>query len=133
MKKEWDVEEEKIRNSEIYEAITKLNFPIIYTTNYDRCLEKAMDILGKKYKTIVDVKDMADLEPDIVQIVKFHGDVMDKDSIVLSESQYFDRLNFETSLDIKLRADMLGKSILFVGYSLSDINIRMMLYKLNQL
>lgn len=133
MKKKWDVEEEKIRNSEIYEAITKLNFPIIYTTNYDRCLEKAMDIWGKKYKTIIDVKDMANLEPDIVQIVKFHGDVMDKDSIVLSESQYFDRLNFETSLDIKLRADMLGKSILFVGYSLSDINIRMMLYKLKQL
>ena len=133
MKKKWDVGEEKIRNSEIYETIAKLNFPIIYTTNYDRCLEKAMDIWKKKYKTIVDVKDMADLEPDIVQIVKFHGDVMNKDSIVLSESQYFDRLNFETSLDIKLRADMLGKSILFVGYSLSDINVRMMLYKLNQL
>lgn len=34
-------------------------------------------------------------------------------------------------LDIKLRADALGKSILFIGYSLTDINIRYLLYKLH--
>ena len=28
---------------------------------------------------------------------------------------------------------MLGKSILFIGYSLSDINIRFLIYKLDQL
>ena len=28
---------------------------------------------------------------------------------------------------------MLGKSILFIGYSLSDINIRLLIYKLDQL
>lgn len=133
MKRKWNVKKEAIRNSELYKTIIDLNFPIIYTTNYDRCLEKAMDIWKKKYKTIVEVKDIADIEPDTVQIVKFHGDIMVKDSLVLSESQYFDRLSFDTSLDIKLRSDMLSKSILFVGYSLSDINIRLMLYKLNQL
>ena len=101
--------------------------------NYDRCLEKAMNIWKKKYKTIIDVRDIVDLERDTVQIIKFHGDIMAEDSIVLSESQYFSRLNFDTSLDIKLRADMLGKSILFIGYSLSDINVRLMLYRLNQL
>src|SRR5262249_11941150 len=45
----------------------------------------------------------------------------------------FERLEFESALDIKLRADMLGKCLLFVGYSLSDINIRYMLYKLHKL
>lgn len=133
MKEKWDVAEEKIQNSELYKTITQLNFPIIYTTNYDRCLEKAMNIWKKKYKTIIDVRDIVDLERDTVQIIKFHGDIMAEDSIVLSESQYFSRLNFDTSLDIKLRADMLGKSILFIGYSLSDINVRLMLYRLNQL
>ena len=35
-------------------------------------------------------------------------------------------------LDIKLRSDSLEKSLLFIGYSLSDINIRYMLYKLHK-
>lgn len=96
-------------------------------------LGKGNEYLEKKYKTIIDVRDIVDLERDTVQIIKFHGDIMAEDSIVLSESQYFSRLNFDTSLDIKLRADMLGKSILFIGYSLSDINVRLMLYRLNQL
>lgn len=51
----------------------------------------------------------------------------------MTESSYFSRLDFESPLDIKLRSDMLGKSILFVGYSLSDINIRYLLYKLDQI
>jgi len=34
----------------------------------------------------------------------------------------FDRLYFSSPLDIKLRTDALGRSILFIGYSLSDVN-----------
>jgi hypothetical protein len=71
--------------------------------------------------------------PNTTQIVKFHGTFDDDESLVLTESSYFDRLEFESALDIKLRADMLGKCLLFVGYSLSDINIRYMLYKLHKL
>ena len=69
----------------------------------------------------------------IQQIIKFHGDTISDSSIVLAESDYFERLAFESPLDIKLRADMLSKSILFLGYSLSDINIRLLIYKLDQL
>jgi hypothetical protein len=36
-------------------------------------------------------------------------------------------------LDIKLRSDVLGRSVLFIGYSLSDINIRYFFYKLAKL
>ena len=45
----------------------------------------------------------------------------------------FDRLEFESALDLKLRADTLGKSLLFVGHGLGDINIRYLLYKLHKL
>lgn len=31
------------------------------------------------------------------------------------------------ALDIKLRSDMLGKTILYIGYSLEDINMRFLL------
>src|SRR5207249_3109444 len=50
----------------------------------------------------------------------------------LTESSYFSRLDFESPLDVKLRYDMPGRSVLFIGYSLSDINIRYMMYKLHR-
>ena len=53
--------------------------------------------------------------------------------IVLTESSYFRRLDFESPLDIKLRSDMLGKSLLFLGYSMTDINMRLLIYKLDRL
>ena len=37
------------------------------------------------------------------------------------------------ALDIKLRSDMLGKTILYIGYSLEDINMRFLLYKLSKI
>ena len=42
-------------------------------------------------------------------------------------------LSFESPLDLKLRADVLGSSVLFIGYSLSDINIRLLFYKLSKM
>ena len=133
MDQNWNVEEQKIKESSIYESIVNLNFPLIYTTNYDQCLETAFRAWDKKYKKIVGVDDLVEIEEGIPQIIKFHGDTITDDSIVLTESSYFSRLDFESPLDIKLRSDMLGKSILFVGYSLSDINIRYLLYKLDQI
>lgn len=41
-------------------------------------------------------------------------------------------MNFESPLDIKLRSDVLGKTVLFLGYSLSDINIRYLLFRLQK-
>ncbi len=119
-----------ISKSDIHKLITEMNFPIVYTTNYDRWLEKAYEHYGVKHRKIVNVGDIAKVEKDDVQIVKFHGDFDDDDSIVLTESSYYDRLNFEHPIDIKLRSDVLGKSVLFIGYSLSDINIRLLFYKL---
>ncbi len=79
------------------------------------------------------MKDLVNLDSASTQIVKFHGDFDDYKSIVLTESSYFERLDFEQPLDIKLRSDVLGKTILFIGYSLNDINIRFLLYKLNKI
>ena len=133
MDTKWNIDPEKIKESAIYEAIVKLNFPKIYTTNYDHCLETAFTAWNKKYKRIVSVDDFVNSNNAETQIIKFHGDTISDRSIVLTESSYFDRLAFDSPLDIKLRADMLGKSILFIGYSLSDINIRLLIYKLDQL
>lgn len=133
MRQEWKVRPETIRSSPIYRSLVEMNCPIIYTTNYDHTLEMAFESYEKEYKSIVAVEDLVGISPSATQIVKFHGDFTNDQSIVLTERSYFDRLDFESPLDIKFRADILGRSILFIGYSLSDINIRLLIYKLDQL
>jgi len=133
--RKWMVQawnEVDIESSEIHRLIVELNFPIIYTTNYDGFLEQAYEHYGRDFSKVVNVGDLAKTEAGITQIVKFHGDYEASGSLVLTESEYFHRLDFESPLDIKFRADLLGKSVLFLGYSLTDINVRYMLYKLNR-
>jgi hypothetical protein len=121
-----------IQDSKIFWLLNELEFPIIYTTNYDRWLEFSFEHYKKPYTKISNIFDLTKIEKDSIQLIKFHGDFDDDDSIVLSESSYFERLALDSPLDMKLRSDTLGKTILFIGYSLSDINIRYMFYKLNK-
>lgn len=133
MKEEGKTSSRNVAQSKVHELIAKLDVDLIYTTNYDRLIEAAFEHRGRDVARIARVADLASAVPGVTQVVKLHGDIEDESSIVLDESSYFERLEFESPLDIKLRADTLGKSVLFVGYSLKDINIRLLFYKLSRL
>jgi hypothetical protein len=132
MDRHWHVSPEAIAGSRLHELIVNLDFPIIYTTNYDRNLEAAFDLHDRPYDRIANARDIAAAEGTATQIIKFHGDFEDDASLVLAETDYFNRLSFEAPLDVKFKADALGRTILFIGYSMSDINIRLLLHRLWQ-
>jgi len=69
----------------------------------------------------------------ITSIYKFHGDFNNDDSLVLTETSYYDRMEFEDPLDIRLRSDILNNTLLLLGYSLGDINTRYIFYKLHKI
>ncbi len=119
-----------VATSPAHRLIVELDFPLIYTTNYDRWLEKAFDHYQRSYVKIVTVRDLVKVREGVTQIVKYHGDFDDESSLTVNETSFFERLEFESPLDIKLRADALARSVLFIGYSLSDINLRLLFYKL---
>lgn len=130
---EWHDKDIRVEDSTVHRLLPELEAPLIYTTNYDRWLEKTYERLKRPYLPIVTVADTKKIREGVTQIVKFHGDFSEDASIVLTESSYFERLDFESPLDIKLRADALGRSILFLGYSLRDINMRLLMFKLNKI
>lgn len=129
----FDPADADIKASRSHEALVRLELPLVYTTNYDRIIERAFELHGSACHTVGNIGDLMTAPQGVTQVVKFHGTFSDDESLVLTESSYFDRLEFESALDLKLRAEMLGKCLLFIGYSLSDINIRYMLYKLSKL
>jgi hypothetical protein len=122
-----------IARSELHNIIVDLDFPAIYTTNYDRWLERSFEARRKPFHKITNPADLTIPANGRTEIIKFHGDFQDDDSLVLTESSYFQRMQFETPLDIRLRSDSLARPLLFVGYSLHDINTRYLLFRLQEL
>ncbi len=104
--------------------ILAMNPPIIYTTNYDEAVEYAANSLKRPYKKIVTLEDIVDAKHGERLIVKFHGDFSRRDRIIFTRNDYERRLNVvRDELDVLFRAHILGKSVLFLGYSFSDRNI----------
>ena len=130
MDRNWKVSRDQVEASRLHQLIVSLDFPIIYTTNYDRNLEVAYEVCGRSFVKIATARDLIAADTGVTQIVKYHGDFDDDASLVLAETDYFSRLSFESPLDVKFRADALARTILFIGYSMSDLNIRLLLHRL---
>lgn len=123
-----------VSRSKPHLLLAQLGVPIIYTTNYDHLIERGFNHLHIPCQIVVTTEDIiASAGSSCTQIVKFHGSLEQKDSVVLTESDYYERLEFVTPVDIKLRADALGKSLLFMGYSFSDFNVRYLWFKLRKM
>lgn len=116
--------------SSAHVELANLGAPQIYTTNYDEAIESALIGLNLPVNVVTLPRDIATADHELTQVVKFHGDLRHDETLVLTESSYYRRMDLESPMDLKFRADLLGKSVLFMGYSFNDINIRMIWFRL---
>lgn len=117
----------------IHLTIMNLGVPIIYTTNQDNVMEKGFEKYGKTYKTITNLSDSDEAELPPQLYIKFHGDLNDPDSIVFTTSDYETRIReYQHAMTNRLRADLLAKNLLFIGYSFRDINIRQLFIEVRE-
>lgn len=114
--------------------LVNLGAPLVYTTNYDDLIERTHRELGQQCDVIALPRHLAlGSGLDKPQVVKYHGDLRYEDTLVLTERSYYRRLDFESPMDLKFRSDLLGRSVLFLGYSFNDVNIRVVWHKLMQM
>ncbi|MFE4242004.1 SIR2 family NAD-dependent protein deacylase [Peribacillus butanolivorans] len=117
----------------IHLTIMNMGVPAIYTTNQDNVMEKGFEKYGKKYRSIIHLKDFAEMKLSEQLYIKFHGDLNYPESIVFTQKDYQRRINeTQNALNIRLRSDLLAKNLLFVGYSFRDINIQQMFAELRE-
>jgi hypothetical protein len=131
--RELTAPDDALRGSRVHAALASLaRCSIFYTTNYDDFLERGLQLHGRPCQRIAIEAHIAealqrqardDADPHSCQVVKFHGDLTSTSSMVLSESNYEDRLQLNTPLDHRLRSDLLGRALLFIGYSFRDPNV----------
>lgn len=107
----------------LHYQILAMNPPIIYTTNWDNAIEVASKNISRKYKKISSLIDITETPHYSNVIVKFHGDFSNPENIVFTRNDYQKRLEIQHPFDILFRAHLLGKKVLFMGYSFSDENI----------
>ncbi|MBU6298537.1 MAG: SIR2 family protein, partial [Alphaproteobacteria bacterium] len=104
--------------------LISLNQNTLYTTNQDNVFELTAKKYGRSYKRVVTLDDLSEVEPGERHLIKFHGDLDVPDSLVFGAKSYRRRMSIESHpLDIRLRSDLLGKRLLFLGYSFKDENV----------
>lgn len=131
----------KITESTPHLLLPLIKTKSVYTTNWDQWIERGFKEKNISYNKIANRKHFRDPERfhgtspfnknQITEIIKFHGDF--DNEIVVKESDYFDRMNFEDPIDIRLRDDLVSNSVIFIGYSFTDMNVRYIWYKLNKI
>jgi len=105
---------------------------LFYTTNYDNYLERSLALNGRACDVIAIESHMGSNRPNRCEVVKFHGDFNFPQQMVVTESDYQRRLAFETPMDYRFRGDLLGRTVLFLGYSFGDPNIAYLFHRVNE-
>jgi hypothetical protein len=139
--------------SPILRMLVDMEFPIVITTNYDHLYEQALELKAaeetasagqgeKRYEVSIynpNIKaryktDDCPISPNPKRpfILKIHGDVSKPESIVVTEEDY---IQFVLRMSDKHPYHPFGKNVLthlikwptlFIGYSLTDYNLRLL-------
>lgn len=104
----------------------------IITTNYDNLLETA-DVINKPLYSVV-CKDSDLLSKAKARyIVKMHGDLNEEETIVLKESDYIEYEQNHILISTFIKSLLINHTFLFVGYSLNDYNLKLIIGWINHL
>lgn len=102
---------------------------IIVTTNYDTLIESSIsNNSNQKPKLYIRNTGFFDDDSDgWSEIYKIHGSSSDPNSIVINKSDYDEYDKNSILISAKILSSMIESPILFLGYSLTDRNIRKLL------
>ena len=130
---------EQKKPSKILHELAGLDFPLVMTTNYDCLFELALQAIGKDPILSVydpsgkdETLDVVKLDPGRPFISKIHGDIRQPESLVITDEDY---IQFVLRMSSKEPYDPVPMTFkfylrrwptLFLGYSLTDYNLRLL-------
>lgn len=108
----------------IHEALEKLEFNYIITTNFDTLIENKLNE-NYEYDVIKKDEDLAH-SSKTKMIIKMHGD-FDNKNIILKKSDFENYEEKFPLISTFIKGLFTTNTILFIGYSLNDPNVKNML------
>lgn len=121
--------------SRAHRSILKMDPKIVVTTNYDDIYERYCAsgdaAAGYNVCRYYESHLINDLRSPVRSIIKAHGCVTDPSKAVLTKHQYFKARQEATNFFRILDALFITHTLLFIGYSLSDPDIQLLLENTN--
>ena len=115
----------KLEPNAIHSILYSMNPANIITTNFDNLLEDAAIQNYCNYKSIACKEDVPQINGDKF-ILKIHGDLVHQ-NIVLKEEDYLNYSNNFKLMETLLKSIFSTNTVVFIGYSLNDNNIKLIL------
>ncbi|TCP97589.1 SIR2-like protein [Sphingomonas sp. PP-F2F-A104-K0414] len=107
------------------EVIARLPVKFIWTTNYDTLVERAFGGVNRPLDTVSGAADLAlRAKPGATRLFKMHGSVERLDDVVISTDDYELYRSKRGAFLPLLQAHLSSMSMLFLGISFTDLNIR---------
>ena len=126
------VKDKVVPTAPLSKAIFSINPTHIITTNYDRLLETSESEFRDQYDIIVTDKDLLNADKS-KYIIKMHGDVLRPETIVLKEQDYLEYSQKHVLIELFVKSLLADHTILFLGYSLNDYNVKLIVSWINYL
>ena len=123
---------DKAVDAPLSKAIFEVNPAHIITTNYDKLLESSSSEYRNQYDVVITDKDLLESEKS-KYIIKMHGDVLLPHTIILKEQDYLDYSQKHVLIELFVKALLADHTILFLGYSLNDYNVKLIISWINYL
>lgn len=109
----------------LHEILFELNPQHIITTNYDNFFENIIENKGLPFSVVSKDIDLPYAEHKNL-LIKYHGDFENK-NIVFKETDYLEFSKNNTLKEIFVKSLFSNKVILFVGYRVGDINLKLLI------
>lgn len=121
-----------LQPTRVHHALAALPVQLLVTTNFDDLLEQTYRLERKPCTTVTRAVDAGFWSSDRTQIVKIHGDLAIPESIVITSGDYEGIATDRPTLIRLLGATLQTRTVLFLGYSLADPDLRILLRQLKQ-
>lgn len=114
----------------IDELIFEIRPHHIVTTNVDDLLERSDSLNTRLYAVVSQDADLLSVSSDRY-LIKMHGDIKDPKTVVVKESDYLDYEQNHPLVATFIRSLLINHTFLFIGYSLNDYNLNLILNWIN--
>lgn len=112
-----------------HDALVELDLPLLFTTNYDDLIERAYTHHSKSVTVSATADEFIDHSHPVPErhLVKLHGTIDRVDTVVVTRDDYAKARHDRRRIYEELRLDVAKTTYIFVGFSLSDPNVNILL------
>ena len=112
-----------------HKALVELDLALVFTTNYDDLIERAYNHKGRSLTVSATAQEFISHRHPVParHLVKLHGTIDRPDTVVLTRDDYAKARVERRRIYEHLRLDLEETTYIFVGFSLSDPNVNILL------